>query len=466
MSSHLVAQLQVQVTALEQKNNSLQVKLDRLQQENDSFAARCAHLTQQVEAAKHVAIAQEQEQTAHKRMAELAKENETLKRAICKLAAAPELDAFLHNVMSAAADQVGACSSELFLYDSSSHTLSMQAYVEEGQLVDIATDDRMAVWRIPTPASITPSWERLISQGKSVVYMMDGTETTTWPHGTLWHQQMGHVKIMVSPLLIGDRAIGFIGFCFDRPIAIAAEQMELAQVLANQATLAIQLNRLAEQVSQSAVLEERNCMAREIHDTLAQGFTGIVVQLEAAESVLATPEKVQFHLDRARQLARDSLTEARRSVRTLRDAQSRPPALEVDNLASAIAQFIKQITVDLIATHFMLEGTPYLLPHPIEINLLRIAQEAVTNVLNHAQANQLTVKLSYSAEAIQLQVQDNGQGFDSISQTDQAPDRFGLVGMRERSHSIGGHFSLVSSPGKGTRVSVVVMNSLGSEINL
>ncbi len=394
-SQSLIAQLQARVTTLEQ--------------ENDSLAARCERLTQQVEVAKHSAVAQEQEQTAQKRMAELVKENETLKQTIRKLAEAPELDAFLHSVMSAAADQVGACSSELFLYDPPSHTLSMQVYVVNGQPVDIATDDRMEVWRVPTPASITPAWKLLMSQGKSVVYAMDGTETTIWSHGTSWHQQMGHVKIMVSPLLIGDRAIGFIGFCFDRPVDIAAEQMELAQVLANQATLAIQLNRLAEQVGQSAVLEERNRMAREIHDTLAQGFTGIVIQLEAAESVLATPERVQIHLDRARQLARDSLTEARRSVRTLRDAQLHPQALEADNLASAIAQSIQQITADSeISTHFMLEGTPYLLPSSIEINLLRIAQEAMTNILNHAQANQFTVKLSYSAEAIQLQVQDDG----------------------------------------------------------
>ena len=242
--------------------------------------------------------------------------------------------------------------------------------------------------------------------------------------------------------------------------------MELAQVLANQATLAIQLNRLAEQVGQSAVLEERNHMAREIHDTLAQGFTGIVIQLEAAESALATPERAQIHLDRARQLARDSLTEARRSVRTLRDAQSHPQTLEADNLASAIAQSIQQVTADFeIATHFTLEGTPYLLPSPIEINLLRIAQEAMTNILNHAQANHFTVKLIYSAESIQLQVQDDGRGFDpSLSQADASPDRFGLVGMQERSHSMGGRFSLVSSPGEGTSVSVVVaMNSFQSE---
>jgi signal transduction histidine kinase len=451
-SQSLIAQLRVRITTLEQENNSL--------------AARCERLTQQVEVAQHSAVAQEQEQTAQKRMAELVKENETLKQTIRKLAEAPELDAFLHNVMSAAADQVGACSSELFLYDPPSHTLSMQAYVVNGQPVDIATDDRMEVWRVPTPASITPAWELLISRGESVVYAMDGTETTTWSHGTLWHQQMGHVKIMVSPLLIGDRAIGLIGFCFDRPVTIAAEQMELAQVLANQATLAIQLNRLAEQVGQSAVLEERNHMAREIHDTLAQGFTGIVIQLEAAESVLATPERAQIHLDRARQLARDSLTEARRSVRTLRDAQSHPQTLEADNLASAIAQSIQQITADFeIATHFTLEGTPYLLPSPIEINLLRIAQEAMTNILNHAQANHFTVKLIYSAESIQLQVQDDGQGFDSsLSQADASPDHFGLVGMQERSHSIGGRFSLVSSPGEGTSVSVVVaINSLQSE---
>jgi len=446
----------------------LQIRVAALEQENDRLAARCEHLTQQVEAAKRLANAQKQEQAAQKQLAELAKENETLKQTICKLAQAPELDVFLHSVMSAAAGQVGACSSELFMYDQPSHTLSMQAFVEEGQPVDIATDARMEVWRAPTPASITPAWELLMRWGKAVVYAMDGTETTTWSHGTAWHQQMGHVAVMVSPLWIGDRVIGFIGFCFDHPVALVAEQMELVQVFANQATLAIQLDRLARRVSQSAVLEEHNHMAREIHDTLAQGFAGIVIQLEAAEGVSATPEKVQFHLDRARQLARDSLTEARRSVRTLRDAQSQPLALEADNLASAIAQFIEQITADAsIATHFTLEGTPYVLPHPIEINLLRIAQEAVTNTLNHAQANQLAVKLSYSAEAIQLQIQDDGQGFDSVSQVDQAPDRFGIVGMRERSHSMGGHFSLVSSPGKGTRVSVVVvMNSLRSEINL
>ena len=89
----------------------------------------------------------------------------------------------------------------------------------------------------------------------------------------------------------------------------------------------------------------------------------------------------------------------------------------------------------------------------------------MTNIRNHAQANQFTVKLSYSAEAIQLQVQDDGQGFEpSLSQANASPDCFGPVGMQERAYSIGGRFSLVSSPGEGTSVSVVVaMNSLQSE---
>lgn len=205
--------------------------------------------------------------------------------------------------------------------------------------------------------------------------------------------------------------------------------------------------KLMTQLQESAILEERNRMAGEIHDTLAQGFTGIVIQLEAAEDVLLdNAEAARGHINRARKLARESLTEARRSVRALR-----APELSGGGLTGAVKQFIERTTAGTsTVVESAIQGKPYPLPMEVDFGLLRICQEAVVNALRHAEGSKIHIELIYEPTSVRLSVQDNGQGFDT--RLSEVGSGFGLIGMRERATRIGVRLEVRSQPGAGTCV--------------
>ena len=201
------------------------------------------------------------------------------------------------------------------------------------------------------------------------------------------------------------------------------------------------------------VLEERARLAREIHDTLAQGFVGISSQLDAvAMSMPAEATPARGYLDLARRMARHSLTEARRSVMDLRAS-----ALEGQDLAAAIqsgtllltAGSNVQVTVDV-------SGPVTELPEEMEQHLLRIVQEAVTNVLKHAAARNIWVKIRVEARKLYLAILDDGRGFDQHDVFASRGGHFGVIGMRERAERLGGELRLASHPGEGTQVEVTV----------
>jgi signal transduction histidine kinase len=249
-------------------------------------------------------------------------------------------------------------------------------------------------------------------------------------------------------MLIAGQVEGVIGIRFKRKRIFRTEELELAQALAHQTMLAIQLMRLSQQGRQAAVAAERNRMARDIHDTLAQGFTGIIVQLEAAADATSeglTSEAGQ-HLVRATELARGSLQEARRSVRALR-----PLALEEMGLCEAMQELLKKMTTGSgLRAEFILGGEPRLLPPEWDENILRISQEALTNSLRHAQASEFKTLLLFDPAVIRLTFRDNGRGFDPEIKH----DGFGLLGMRERAEAIGGRLIIQSGRGNGTIVSI------------
>ena len=192
-------------------------------------------------------------------------------------------------------------------------------------------------------------------------------------------------------------------------------------------------------------------MAQEIHDTLAQGFTGITMQVEAARGLLKTePEQAEFHLERAATSARESLMEARRSVQALR-----PLLLQDKALPEALALLVEQATAGTsVAGEFTMQGKARMLFPAMEDDLLRIGQEALTNALKHGNATRLRVELTFASKSVQLWVQDNGAGFDALAST--PAGHYGLVGMQERADRLGGTLAIRSQPGKGTEVLVVV----------
>ncbi len=201
------------------------------------------------------------------------------------------------------------------------------------------------------------------------------------------------------------------------------------------------------------VLAERARLAREIHDTLAQGFVGISSQLDAVAMCMpdeTTPAR-RF-LDLARRMARHSLTEARRSVMDLRAS-----ALEGQDLAAALESGTRTWTAGSgVEVNVEVGGDRHELPQDMEHNLLRIAQEAVTNVLKHAGANRIQIKLHMEARKLYLRITDNGTGFEQEGVFAALGGHFGLIGMRERAERMGGEFRLASHPGEGTQVEVRV----------
>ena len=204
----------------------------------------------------------------------------------------------------------------------------------------------------------------------------------------------------------------------------------------------------------ASILEERNRMAREIHDTLAQSFTGILLQVGAATQVLTDDlEAPQEHLEMLEiidELARTGLAEARRSVAALR-----PQLLEDGNLQSALHHLVTQMraSTDTIVIYES-KGIAYPLPSDVENHLLRIGQEALTNAIRYAEAGEIRLELVYEAARFTLCVRDNGRGF-GIG-TVPSVGGFGLLGMSERAEQIGAQLTIQSRPGQGTEIIVIV----------
>jgi two-component system NarL family sensor kinase len=220
----------------------------------------------------------------------------------------------------------------------------------------------------------------------------------------------------------------------------------LARDISEQRAAALRERKRAEEAS---ILEERNRIAREIHDTLAQALTGVIVHMEVAKVVVPEDSKARNHLIQAHNLARDGLAEARRSVWALR-----PQMLEQGSLSQALESLVHGLTAGTpIKGECTIEETQYPLPSHVETNLLRIAQEAFVNALKHAHANVVQVELTFGSQAVSLCVRDNGQGFNPELLRGQG---FGLVGMRERIQSLGGRLTIASQPGQGTEVIAVI----------
>ncbi len=221
------------------------------------------------------------------------------------------------------------------------------------------------------------------------------------------------------------------------------------------AALALENVRLLDQARRSGrkagMLGERQRLAREIHDTLAQGFTSIVMNLEAAEGAL--PEEIseetrtKWHLDQARLTARESLTEARRLVWALR-----PEYLENASLPEALAQLAARWSNSSgVQASAALTGTPRPLSAEAEAMLVRVAQEALANVQKHACAGRVVMTLSYMSDRVALDVIDDGEGFDSEHNPARTPEGgFGLHTMCERVEQHGGKLTVESAPGEGT----------------
>jgi len=234
------------------------------------------------------------------------------------------------------------------------------------------------------------------------------------------------------------------------------DALRLLHTLGDMLSVAIERARLHTRRLEAVQTEERNRLAREIHDTIAQDLAAIAFQLEAAEVLLARnaePERVRRSVSAALGLTRKGLEEARRSVLDLRAAP-----LEGRTLAAALAALARDAAEPGTSPEVIFEGAEAVpsssqLPPAIEAGLYRVAQEALQNALRHAATTRINIRLETDSKRARLTVQDDGRGFALGDATEgPATSHFGLIGMRERMRLLGGTFQVESSPGAGTRI--------------
>src|ERR1017187_2667897 len=373
---------------------------------------------------------------------------EAMTQSLDVLATAPDPEKFIGQMLSTIARLLNAQSVVLWLLDKSTDSLLLRSAWEDGNLP--GPDPEHPFIKDPLMWKQNPVMQELIFTGAPVV--CDDIETDPRVSGDWadYLKRRGTKRFLAVPMFIGGEVRGFVGIRHFYGGSARPEEIELTQALAHQVMLALQLNEFAEQGQRAAVFEERNRMARDIHDTLAQGFTGVIVQLEADEDAisLGSRKEADNHLHRAGELARRSLSEARRSVHALR-----PQALQEHNCWESLKGTIKNTTVGtaLHAT-FEAKGKIPELPQSWQENLLHIGQEALTNTLKYAHARNFETRLTYKAKEIRLELRDDGDGF----KVKDRHDGVGLTGMRERVEQMGGELEITSARGKGTKITVVL----------
>jgi two-component system NarL family sensor kinase len=262
---------------------------------------------------------------------------------------------------------------------------------------------------------------------------------------------------LAVPIRAGDEVLGVLNVESTRLDAFDASDEATLVILGDHVGTAVQNARLFEQQHSLAVAEEGNRLAREIHDTLAQGLTAITLQLEVADALLDLgPDQARPKIQKALELTRGNLEEARRSVMDLRAAP-----LQERTLPAALEALVSAFGIEHgLRAEFAARNATGRLPSAVEAGLYRIAQEALNNVQKHANATSVRVTLERVAPPqpgepalLRLIVEDDGTGFEPTpSVAGRRKGAFGLVGMQERARLLGGKLEVTSAPGSGTQV--------------
>ena len=255
-----------------------------------------------------------------------------------------------------------------------------------------------------------------------------------------------------APLRSENRMLGILNVASPGSETFTPDALLLLSAVGAQLGTAIVRARLSQQAVELAAVEERNRLAREIHDTLAQGLTAITLHLEAAQALAERkPEAAQRKIAQALGLARTNLEEARRSVLNLRAAP-----LEGRTLPEALKLLAQQFVEETGIVVTTALDTQSRLSSPRETGLYRIVQEALSNVRKHASAGRVHIHLQQTQAELRLVIEDDGTGFEPEHVTPTATSGFGITGMSERAHLLGGKLTIHSAIGTGTRVTVSI----------
>ncbi len=405
-------------------------------------------LQSQLRALKKANNTLEREVVQHRLAEELARgQSQMLIQSMGFLAAESNLDSFLGHVLKVTVQQLDGVGGTLWFPDPLTGNTRLHLEYLDERVIPARESQHPAVLRPP------PVGGRGIStfpNEHAETYVLSETVVGMPEENRAYIYSLGVRTLLTVPMVLGHETAGWI--CVRSSRADLAEfesKIHLAEALAGQATLAVQMARLGEQAREAAVLSERNRIARDIHDTLAQGFTGVVINLEAAHRTLRKDHITEAveHIELARGLAQSCLDEARLSVRALR-----PDGVQHTDLHLSLRAQIERLTSAGVRTDFVTTGTPVRMSRMVDAELIRIAQESITNVLKHSRAQQVTVAIAYTEHTVCLTIHDDGEGFDP----DAHHDGFGLLGMRERAERIGARLIVTSMARQGTRVETIL----------
>lgn len=309
---------------------------------------------------------------------------------------------------------------------------------------DAEVEDRLAMSRMGI------IWEQICAG--ECVRIDDTTSDTPLAHayqaivGEELHTVLSYIRSWIGvPLILKDRVIGMLTLKHDTPNQFTEQHVRLALAVANQAAVAIENARLFEQAQGLAALMERQRLARELHDSVSQALYGIALGARTARTLLdRDPSRLAEPLDYVLSLAEAGLTEMRALIFALR-----PESLELEGLAAALSKQAASVRVRHgIDVEVKLCDEPELTIERKEA-LYRIAQEALHNIVKHAQASRVELALTHGDGSLVLSVRDNGQGFDPAQRF---PGHLGLRSMRERVTKLGGRLTIESEPGHGTLI--------------
>ena len=293
------------------------------------------------------------------------------------------------------------------------------------------------------PPEYTALWDRLVA-GRSLVVSL-AVRNLASEDEKAWLERTGAAVIVPIPGAVRFRGLLILGPKKSEEPYTSVERKLLQRIAAQMAVAHENYWLSNERIS--AVVAERNRMARELHDGFAQGFAGINLHLQsAAKAIEDSPATALRHVEQARQLARSSMAEARRSVHELRSAAQTP-----NNLVSMLRELAARLSAECVIEVEAL-ALPNL-PDEVSRNLFRIAQESITNALKHAGATRILVSISAAGSRVEVRVRDNGCGFDSAKSPSGG---YGLIGMRERAFLIHGQVEIRSRVGEGTEVVALV----------
>jgi nitrate/nitrite-specific signal transduction histidine kinase len=382
-----------------------------------------------------------EESYAHleRKVADRTKELATLNTIAAQVSHSLDLEEILNDALDEALAVMGMERGRAFCLDEETQTLILTAHR------GLSTEVARRTARLPLGAGVAG---QAAQAGQLVVRQVAGLPKDG-PRDVV--QREGGQLAISFPLTAKGRTVGAINLSTDTPRSVTREELSLLEAIGHQVGMAVENARLYEQAQQLAVVKERNRLARDLHDSVTQALYGVTLYAEAAARQLSLGEAgmTSDHLREIRATAQEALREMRLLIFELRS-----PMLMRDGLAATLQARLEAVEGRLgLQTTFRREGDGRL-PAEIEDGLYRIAQEALNNVLKHANAGHVTVCLHQEGRAVWLEVTDDGKGFDPRVAREQGG--FGLRGMEERAARLGGDLTVQSSRGEGTRIRVEV----------